>query len=73
MEDVVEEAKKLVEFGAKEIILISQDSIRYGLDLYGKPSLLDLLKALEEVEGAKFRVLYLYPDLLSFEFLKQMA
>ncbi len=63
MEDIVEEAKDLAKLGAKEIVLVSQDTTRYGIDLYGKFCLDELLEKLCEIEGIKWlRILYCYPD-----------
>lgn len=65
IEDIVSEAKDLAEMGIKELILIAQDTTRYGIDLYDKPSLDALLDALNEVDGIKWiRVHYSYPDIL---------
>lgn len=63
MEEIVAEAKNLVDQGVKEIILISQDTTKYGSDLYGKPRLKALLKSLTAIEGEFYiRLLYLNPD-----------
>ncbi len=51
IEAVVEEARELVADGVRELNLVAQDMTYYGLDLYGRPRLADLLTALEEVEG----------------------
>ncbi|HOJ92185.1 MAG TPA: 30S ribosomal protein S12 methylthiotransferase RimO [Dictyoglomaceae bacterium] len=72
IEDTAAEVKKLVNSGVREINLIAQDTTRYGEDIYGKSSLLDLLKELNKIEGDFFiRILYAYPtrisqDLVSF-------
>lgn len=64
----------LVSQGAEEIILIAQDSTRYGSDLYGKPQLFELLEEIEHLEGDfRYRVLYLYPDLLTLHQLKKLT
>lgn len=63
MESIVEEAKGLVESGTKEIVLIAQDTTKYGIDLYDEYRLADLLDELNEIEELKWiRILYLYPD-----------
>ena len=63
IEDIIKEAKELVSLGAKEIILVSQDTTRYGLDLYGEYKLEYLLRELCKVEGICWiRILYCYPD-----------
>ena len=65
-DEVIEEAKRLVELGYNEIIPIAQDTTRYGMDIYGKPRLIELLDALSDIEGVKWiRPLYLYPDFIS--------
>jgi len=69
MGELVVQATKLREDGAKELILVAQDTTRYGVDLYGKPSLLDLLKRLCEIDFWKIRVLYAYPELVTDELL----
>lgn len=62
IEDIVKEVYNLVKNGAKEINLISQDTTRYGEDIYGEPSLLALLKELEKIKGDFYiRILYSYP------------
>ncbi|HBB03905.1 TPA: hypothetical protein DCZ39_03315 [Patescibacteria group bacterium] len=50
MEKVIAEAELMVKSGIKEIILIAQDTTRYGTDLYGKPQLLELLKKLDALK-----------------------
>lgn len=62
IESLVKEARILVKSGVREIILVSQDSTYYGLDLYGKLALPELLEALNEIEDlAWIRVMYFYP------------
>jgi ribosomal protein S12 methylthiotransferase len=62
IEDVVKEAKHLVGLGVKEVMLIAQELTYYGLDLYKKRALADLLKELSSVEGlAWIRLHYAYP------------
>jgi len=62
-EDIVNEAKKLVEDGAKELIIIAQDTIRYGKDIYGKNRLAELLTEICKIEDVEWvRVMYAYPD-----------
>ena len=63
IEDLVKEAKILVEKGIKELILIAQDSTYYGIDLYGKRNLSKLLKELVKVEGIEWiRLHYAFPN-----------
>lgn len=74
MESIEEEARALVENGAKELILIAQDTTRYGIDLYGEYSLSKLLKRLCKIEKLHWlRVLYCYPDAITDELLDTMA
>lgn len=63
IEDILKEANDLVDQGIKEIILIAQDTTRYGKDLYGEPRLIELLEDLNKIEDLyMIRVMYLYPD-----------
>lgn len=74
MEEIVEEAKKLAADGTKEIILIAQDTTRYGLDLYGELKLPELLRRLNEIDGLVWiRMLYCYPDRITDELIDTMA
>ena len=74
LEDIVCEAKRLVQRGVKEIILIAQDVGEYGTDLYGKRRLPDLLEELNNIEGLKWiRVLYIYPETISDELIDKLA
>ena len=62
IEDLVAEAQRLAAAGTRELLLIAQDSTYYGLDLYGKRRLADLLKALSDVEGIGWiRLHYAFP------------
>ncbi len=68
MEDVVKEAVGLEELGAKEIIVVAQDTTRYGLDLYGEYSLSKLLEELlKTTKSVRYRLLYCYPDKITDE------
>ena len=63
MEDVLEEAKMLANKGVKELIVIAQDTTKYGVDLYGKSRLAELLQKISEIDGIKWiRFLYSYPE-----------
>lgn len=74
IETLVEEAKNLIANGVHELILIAQDSTRYGVDLYGKSQLFELLEAIDALEGDfHYRVLYLYPDLLTKKHLERLT
>ncbi len=62
IEEVVREARELAADGVRELNLVAQDMTYYGMDLYGKPRLAELLRALDEVDGIDWiRVLYNYP------------
>ena len=68
IEDILSEVKQSVAEGAYEINLISQDTTRYGYDLYKENSIVNLLKEIVKIEGNfKVRLLYLYPDIVSDE------
>jgi ribosomal protein S12 methylthiotransferase len=74
IESLVKEARILVASGVKEIILVSQDSTYYGLDIYGKMALSELLKALHEIEDLNWlRVMYAYPTEANDELLETIA
>ncbi len=73
LEDLVLEAKKLAANGTKELILIAQDLTYYGLDIYNKRSLADLLDRLSDVEGIEWiRMQYAYPSQFPMEILPLM-
>ena len=74
MEDVIAEAESLAACGVKELLVVAQDITRYGLDLYGKCSLAELLAKLEQVEGIQWiRLHYLYPDEMPDDLLEVIA
>lgn len=74
IESIVREAKKLGKKGVSEIILIAQDTTNYGKDIYGKPSLPELLKQLNKVEEIDWiRVMYAYPSLVDDEFIQAIT
>ena len=71
MEDIIEEAKKLVNDGYKELILIAQDTTKYGTDIYGTPKLAELLTEICKVKELKWvRFLYAYPETITDELIK---
>lgn len=73
-EKILEEAKDLAKSGVKELIVVAQDTTRYGEDLYGRSALPALLKALSQIEELQWiRVLYCYPERISDELLEVMA
>ncbi len=70
MEEIIEEAKWLASQGVKELIVVAQDTTRYGEDLYGEYKLATLLKELCKIDGfAWIRPLYCYPDKITDELL----
>ncbi len=74
MGELLEEAEGLAASGVKELIVIAQDTSRYGLDLYGEHRLAPLLRALCRIEGFRWvRVHYLYPDELPDELIDTIA
>lgn len=74
MESIEAECKGLVANGAKELVLIAQDTSRYGIDLYGEYSLAKLMRRLCRIDGLRWlRVLYCYPDSITDELLDTMA
>ena len=74
IESIVKEAKSMGQKGVAEIILIAQDTTNYGKDLYGKPSLPELLRELNKVEEISWiRVMYAYPSLVNDEFIQAIA
>ena len=71
---VINEAKKLASEGYKELIVLEQDTTRYGLDLKEKKTIVDLLKALVIIPGLEYvRLLYLYPDEITDELIDLIA
>lgn len=73
MQDIIFECEKLSQNGVKEIILVAQDTTKYGVDLYGKPQLALLLKNLCKIDGIHWiRMLYTYPDMITDELLEVM-
>jgi ribosomal protein S12 methylthiotransferase len=74
MESIIEEARALCEGGTKELIVVAQDISRYGLDLYGKRKLAELLRALCRIEGLSWiRLHYLNPDGFDEELISAIA
>lgn len=74
MEDLIKEAEQLAQSGVKELVLIAQDTTRYGIDLYGERKLKDLLKALDQIEELHWiRILYMYPDEIDDELIATMS
>ena len=74
MEDIIEEAKWLASHGVKELVVIAQDTTRYGEDNYGKQMLPELLKELCTIDGLKWiRTLYSYPERITDELIDAVA
>lgn len=71
LEDILEEAKNLASQGYKELIVIAQDTTKYGIDIYGKPQLAHLLSKLCEIKEIKWiRFLYAYPETITDELIE---
>ena len=71
IEDVLQEAEKLSKDGYEEIIVIAQDTTKYGIDLYGEEKLAELLEKLCKIDGIKWiRFLYSYPESITDELIK---
>lgn len=74
LESIVDEAKWLAKVGFKEIILVAQDTTVYGLDLYGRPMICELLRELCKIDGLKWiRTLYSYPERITDELIELIA
>ncbi len=74
IEVCVAEARKLVETGVFEIVLLAQDLTNYGKDLYGAPKLVELLKELGKIDGLKWiRLLYCYPESITDELIDEIS
>ena len=70
-EDIIEEARLLAKKGIKELIVIAQDTTKYGLDLYNEPRLAKLLRELCKIDGIEWiRFLYSYPEGIDDELIK---
>ncbi|MBQ3692093.1 MAG: 30S ribosomal protein S12 methylthiotransferase RimO [Clostridia bacterium] len=74
IKNIVEEARQLAENGVKELIVIAQDTTKYGVDLYGEYKLAELLKELCKIEKIEWvRVLYCYPECITDELIDVFA
>ena len=70
-EEIIEEAKTLANKGIKEIIIIAQDTTKYGVDIYGEPKLAELLQKISEIPEIKWiRFLYSYPEGITDELIQ---
>ena len=73
MEDLLAEARSLAEQGTKELILVAQETTVYGMDLYGRKALPDLLRGLAAIDGIEWiRLLYCYPEEITDELVSVM-
>ena len=73
IEDILQEAKHLAQKGYEELIIIAQDTTKYGFDLYGEVKLPELLEELAQIEGIKWiRIMYSYPESITEELVKVM-
>lgn len=74
IEQIVAEARQLIADGARELIVVAQDTTYYGLDLYGEPRLAELLRQLDALEGLDWlRLMYFYPMYITDALLDQLA
>ena len=72
IEDIVVEARGLVDKGIRELVVIAQDTTSYGIDIYGKPMLFKLIQELSKLEELKWiRVLYMYPGKITDELIDE--
>ena len=72
-EDIIKEAEMLANRGIREIIVIAQDTTKYGVDIYGKPMLADLLHKLSKIDGIEWiRFLYSYPETITDELIQEV-
>lgn len=71
IEDILNEAKLLAKKGIKELIVIAQDTTKYGIDIYGEPKLANLLEELCKIDGIEWiRFLYAYPETITDELIE---
>src|SRR3954463_4882498 len=74
IEEILREARELAADGVRELILVAQDTTYYGMDLYGRVRLAELLRELDQVEGIEWiRILYAYPINFSDEIIETIA
>ena len=74
IEDILEEAKMLASKGIKELIVIAQDTTKYGIDIYGESKLVELLQEISKIDGIEWiRFLYSYPEGITDELIKVVA
>ncbi|MBS6614064.1 MAG: 30S ribosomal protein S12 methylthiotransferase RimO [Anaerotruncus sp.] len=74
LESITEEAESLAQKGIKEIILVAQDTTKYGISLYGKYMLPELLRRISDINGIEWiRIFYCYPDKVTDELIDAIA
>ncbi len=74
LSDILDEARGLAELGVKELIVVAQDTGRYGMDLAGKSMLSEILRELCKIDGIEWiRLHYLYPEMIDDELIKTLA
>lgn len=74
IESLVREADLLAQNGTKEIILVAQDTTRYGIDLYGKKMLVELIRNISKIDGIEWiRLLYCYPEEIDDDLIEEIA
>lgn len=74
LESITEEAESLAQNGIKEIILVAQDTTKYGISLYGKYMLPELLRRISDINGIEWiRIFYCYPDKVTDELIDAIA
>lgn len=73
MENIEKEARLLIQKGVKELILVAQDTTKYGIDLYGKKMLPQLIKNISNIQGVEWlRLLYCYPEDIDDELINEI-
>ena len=74
IEEVIREASELAADGVRELIIVAQDTTYYGMDLYGRTRLAELLRELDKVDGIEWiRMLYAYPEHFTDELIETLA
>ncbi len=74
IEDVLQEARQLAADGVRELIVVAQDTTYYGIDLYGRPRLTELLRELNQIDGLDWiRLMYFYPMYIDDELIRVIA
>lgn len=74
IDSILKEAARLAKEGIREVILVAQDTTRYGLDIYGQRKLPELIRKISEIDGIEWiRLLYCYPEDITGELIKEIA